>query len=139
MALENAVIALRHALEADERVSAAILFGSVAKGMARRTSDLDVALVARSRQDALVLNGEHLDLTARLSLAAQRDVHLTMLEEVGPELGRQVFLHGRTLFDRDPRRTAALLERMTLEYFDGEHHRRIRHEALRQRREARHG
>lgn len=139
MNIDTSVAALQSALEADERVSAAILFGSAAKGLARRASDLDVALVARSAQDTMALEMDYLDLAARLSLAAQRDVHLTLLDGVEPVLGRQVFLHGRTLFDRDPRRTAGILERITLEYFDGEYHRRMRSEALRQRREARHG
>ena len=139
MDVDIEVSALQRALEADERVSAAILFGSVAKGVARRASDLDVALVARSPQDALVLDRDYLDLAARLSLAAQRDVHLTLLDGVEPVLGRQVFLHGHALFDRDARRTAGILERILLEYFDGEYHRRMRRDALRQRREARHG
>jgi len=139
MNIDVAVGALQRALEADERVSAAILFGSAAKGMARRASDLDVALVARSPQDVLALEKDYLDIAARLSLAAQRDVHLTLLDGVEPVLGRQVFLHGRALFDRDPRRTAAILERVTLEYFDSEYHRRMRSDALRRRREARHG
>jgi len=139
MNIDVAVGALQRALEADERVSAAILFGSAAKGMAGRASDLDVALVARSPQDVLALEKDYLDIAARLSLAAQRDVHLTLLDGVEPVLGRQVFLHGRALFDRDPRRTAAILERVTLEYFDSEYHRRMRSDALRRRREARHG
>jgi len=139
MNIDVAVGALQRALEADERVSAAILFGSAAKGMARLASDLDVALVARSPQDVLALEKDYLDIAARLSLAAQRDVHLTLLDGVEPVLGRQVFLHGRALFDRDPRRTAAILERVTLEYFDSEYHRRMRSDALRRRREARHG
>lgn len=139
MNIDTSVAALQSALEADGRVSAAILFGSAAKGVARRASDLDVALVARSAQDAAALEIDYLDLAARLSLAARRDVHLTLLDGVEPVLGRQVFVHGRVLFDRDPRHTARILERITLEYFDGEYHRRMRSEALRQRREARHG
>ena len=139
MSIDDSIAALQRALETDERVSAAILFGSAAKGVARSASDLDVALVARSAQDARALEADYLDLAARLSLAAERDVQLALLDGVDPVLGRQVFLHGRTLFDRDPRRTAGILERMTLEYFDGEYHRRLRGEALRQRREARRG
>ena len=139
MNIDASVDALQRALEADEHLSAAILFGSAAKGVARRGSDLDVGLVARSAQDALALEAGYLDLVARLSLAAERDVHVTLLDGVEPVLGRQVFLHGRTLFDRDPRRTAGILERITLEYFDGEYHRRMRSEALQQRREARRG
>lgn len=139
MDIDTSIAALQRTLETDARVSAAILFGSAAKGVARRASDLDVALVARSAQDAVALEKDCLELAARLSLAARRDVHLALLDGVEPVLGRQVFLHGRTLFDRDRRRTAGLLERITLEYFDGEYHRRMRGEALRQRREARHG
>ncbi len=48
MNIDASIAALQRALEADERLSAAILFGSAAKGVARRASDLDVALVARS-------------------------------------------------------------------------------------------
>ena len=139
MDLDASVAALKTALAADERVSAAILFGSVAKGVARRASDLDVGLVAVSPEAARSLESDSLDLAARLSLGARRDVHLVMLDGVEPVLGRQVFLHGRALFDRDPQRSASILERITLEYFDGEYHRRIAAEALEQRREARRG
>jgi len=52
METEASIAALRDALRADERVATAILFGSAAKGMARRASDLDVALIARSAADA---------------------------------------------------------------------------------------
>jgi len=139
MDIDASIEAVKDLLFANERVSAALLFGSVAKGMARSSSDLDVAVVPRAAKDAAALDAEYLDLVARLSLAAGRDVHLILLDRVEPVLGRQVFLGGRTLFDRDPRRTAAILERITLEYFDGEFHRRMRDEALERRREARRG
>jgi predicted nucleotidyltransferase len=137
--METAIARVTQMLLADERISGAILFGSAAKGLARSASDLDVAVVPRTADDATGLGADYLDLIARLSLAAGRDVHLILLDRVEPVLGRQVFLHGRTLFDRDPRRTAAILERITLDYFDGEFHRRMRSEALEQRREARRG
>ena len=126
MDIETSIEAARGLLFSDPRVSAARLFGSAAKGMARRSSDLDIAIVPRTVVDAIELNAEYLDLIARLSLVAERDVHLILLDRVEPVLGRQVFLDGRTLFDRDPRRTAAILERITQDYFDGEVHRRMR-------------
>lgn len=49
------------------------------------------------------------------------------------------FLGGRVLFDRDPARTAGVLERILAAYFDGEYHRRMRAEALERRRESRRG
>ena len=130
MDVDSSIDAARKILLADERISAALLFGSAAKGIARSSSDLDLAVIPCTPADAIALDAGYLDLVAQLSIAAGRDVHLILLDRVEPVLGRQVFLGGRTLFDRDPRRTACVLERITLEYFDGEFHRRMRAEAL---------
>lgn len=139
MNLEVSIAAARDALLADERVSAAILFGSAAKGVARASSDLDLALVARSARDAAGIDAQYLDLVGRLTRAAGRDVHLVLLDSAEPVLGRQAFLGARVLFDREPSRTADVLERILVEYFDGEYHRRMRAEALERRRESRRG
>lgn len=139
MNLEVSIAAVRDALLADERVSAAILFGSAAKGVARAASDLDLALVARSARDAAGIDAQYLDLVGRLTRAAGRDVHLVLLDFAEPVLGRQAFLGARVLFDREPSRTADILERILVAYFDGEFHRRMRAEALERRRESRRG
>lgn len=139
MNLEVSIAAVRDALLADERVSAAILFGSAAKGVARAASDLDLALVARSARDAAGIDAQYLDLVGRLTRMAGRDVHLVLLDSAEPVLGRQAFLGARVLFDREPSRTADVLERILVEYFDGEYHRRMRAEALDRRRESRRG
>jgi predicted nucleotidyltransferase len=135
--IEKSIAAVHDALVADERVAAAILFGSAARGAARRSSDLDVALIARSAADAAALEASSLDIAGRLSTVANRDVQVVLLDRVEPILGRQAFAGGRTLFDRDPGRTADVLERILTEYFDGEYHRRVRAEALDRRRAAR--
>lgn len=139
MNLEVSIAAVTDALLADERVSAAILFGSAAKGVARASSDLDLALVARSARDAAGIDAQYLDLVGRLTHAAGREVHLVLLDSAEPVLGRQAFLGARVLFDREPSRTADVLERILIEYFDGEYHRRMRAEALDRRRESRRG
>ncbi len=139
MDIESSIEAVTALLFSNERVSAAYLFGSAAKGLARSASDLDIAIVPRAATDAAALDAQYLDLVARLSLAAERDVHLILLDRVEPVLGRQVFLYGRILFDRDPRRTAAILERITQEYFDGVYHRRMRAAALEKRGAAQRG
>ncbi len=139
MNLEVSIAAVTDALLADERVSAAILFGSAAKGVARASSDLDLALVARSARDAAGIDAQYLDLVGRLTRAAGRDVHLVLLDSAEPVLGRQAFLGARVLFEREPSRTANVLERILVEYFDGEYHRRMRAEALDRRHESRRG
>ena len=139
MDLEASIAAVRDALLVDERVSSAILFGSAARGVTRASSDLDVAVIAHSAQTAAQIDAGYLDLVGRLTGAAGRDVHLVLLDRSEPVLGRQAFLGARVLFDRDPSRTADVLERILVEYFDGEYHRRMRAEALERRRESRRG
>lgn len=139
MDLEVSIAAVKDALLADHRVSAAILFGSAAKGVARASSDLDVAVLAGSASAAAELDAQYLDLVGRLVRAAGRDVHLVLLDFAEPVLGRQAFLGARVLFERDASRTADALERILVAYFDGEYHRRMRAEALERRRESRRG
>jgi predicted nucleotidyltransferase len=139
MDLEGSIAAMREALLADRRIAAAILFGSAARGHARRSSDLDVGVVAGSPGEAREIESEYLKLVAALSAAAQRDVHLVVLDHADPVLGRQVFAGGRTLFERDVARKADVLERILIEYFDGEYHRRMRRQALEHRHQARRG
>jgi predicted nucleotidyltransferase len=139
MDLECSIASVKDMLFADPRVSAAILFGSAARGVARPSSDLDVAIVAVSRDALSSIDAEYLDLVGRLTHAARRDIHLVLLDTVEPVLGRQAFLDSRKLFDRDPGKTADVLERILVEYFDGEYHRRMRAEALERRRESRRG
>jgi len=57
-------------------------------------------------------------------------VQVVLLDDVEPVLGRQVFLHGRTLDEREATRTARCLERILTGYFDGAYHRRLMGEAL---------
>jgi predicted nucleotidyltransferase len=137
--IEASIAALRDALLADQRIAAAILFGSAAKGTARPSSDLDVGVVAASAEDAAALEARYLNLVAELSAVAEREVHLVLLDRADPVIGRQAFAHGRTLFERDRKRRADVLERILTEYFDGEYHRRMRSEALERRRRARRG
>jgi len=122
--------ALRAALAVDERVATALLFGSVATGTARRDSDVDVALLARDTASARALRDGHLDLVAALSLATGRDVLVVLLDDVEPVLGRQVFLHGHTLVERDSVLTARCLERILIAHFDGAYHRKLMADAL---------
>ena len=128
--VDKTIDAIRRALESDDRIATAILFGSVAQGVARRDSDIDIGLLARDDAAAGRLRAGQLEFAAELAVIAGRDVQIVLLDEVEPVLGRQVFLHGEKLFERDPRRTACCLERILVAYFDGSYHRRMMEEAL---------
>ena len=130
MDIEQTMASLTRHLQGDPRVSAAIVFGSVARGTSRADSDLDLAVLPASAQAAKALDEGLLQLGAELSLATNLEVQLVLLDRVEPVLGRQVFVHGRTLFDKSPELTARTLERILIEYFDGAYHRRMGEEAL---------
>jgi predicted nucleotidyltransferase len=87
--------ALRQALEGDETVALAVLFGSFAKGRAHAASDVDVAIVpARD----LSLEGEAA-LVARLERATGRTVDLVRLDRTEDLVLRREVALGALLWE----------------------------------------
>lgn len=139
MHTEDTIATLTREFAADPRIGCSLLFGSVAKGVGRPGSDLDIAIAARSAGDAASLRDGLLALRGTLTVAAGRDVDLVLLDDLEPTLGHQVMLDHRVLFDHDRKRTARLFEHLLLAYFDGEYYRRIADQALNAREAARRG
>lgn len=112
-------------LQRDERISAAFLFGSAARDALRPDSDLDVGVIYADAATSRAAERALRETLGRLGTAAGRDVHVVELERAGPTLRFQVFRRGRVLFDRDPRRTARLIEKTMRERFDWEYARSV--------------
>ena len=85
-------------LEGRLSLSALWLFGSEARGQARRDSDVDLAVLFPRPILADQLLAARLDLEVLLG----RSVDLIDLRRASPILGRQVLRDGRLLLDRDP-------------------------------------
>ena len=106
------VRALRVVLEAHPAVQVVYLFGSRARGEARKDSDVDVAVLGKIT-DALTL-------LADLEEAAARPVDLVLLRSAPVELAARVVQEGVRLLVRDEvarvRHHAEVLDR----YFDTE-------------------
>jgi len=100
MDAEAVAAQLRERLDADPRVRAAWLFGSVARGTATEGSDVDVAVfgtpVPRGIDDSVIPLGN--DLTAALG----RTVDVVRVEDASPDLVVRVLRDGMLLVDRDP-------------------------------------
>lgn len=92
---------LRTALAAQDDVVAAYLFGSVARGTARPTSDVDVAVLLTS-EPPRVVEGLRLDLEGRLERAIGRPVQIVVLNRAPSDLIHRVLRDGVLLLDRDP-------------------------------------
>jgi len=86
----------------DERfgLDALWVFGSVARGTATETSDVDLAALFSRRAPPL----EVLDAREAVGRALGRDVDLVDLDRASPILAMQVLHHGRLVVDRHPSR-----------------------------------
>lgn len=103
-------------LEAEPKISFALLFGSAARGTSHPASDLDVAIGVGegTRLTAWELG----DLLSRLESVTSRKVDLVVLEEAPVTLAYRVFRDGQLLFERDHRLLARRKAEAILAYLD---------------------
>ncbi|MDX1396636.1 MAG: nucleotidyltransferase domain-containing protein [Gemmatimonadota bacterium] len=103
---ETIVPPLRETIEQDPAVQFAYLFGSLAKGRFRDSSDLDVAVffdideTGTSRTDAAE---RALTIEGRLEARFGRPAQVVVLDYAPPELIQNVLGHGRLVFSRNER------------------------------------
>jgi len=88
---------LRDVLARFDQIEQAVLFGSVASGLARPDSDLDIAVGAKQ---ALTVQ-ERMDLIASLAEQTGRPIDLIDLNSVTEPLLGQILQHGRRLLGSD--------------------------------------
>ena len=133
MSVQDGVEAVRRVLEERTDVRLAYLFGSVARGEARPSSDLDVGVVFSPIPAPAQLDQLGTDLEA----AAGRPVDLVVLNEAPPLLTHEAIRGGRVIVCRDDDERVGFETRATARYLDTAHLRRVQHRYLRERAEAR--
>lgn len=95
------------ALEPEESVAAAYLYGSRATGLARPDSDFDLAVVWQGAP------GDLLELRERLCQRLDTEhVDLVSLETAPAPLASRILTEGVLVWDRSPHRRADVLERV---------------------------
>lgn len=112
--------ALREVLERFPEVAAAWLFGSEARGQARETSDVDIALLLQERgkkpADVHLLLGR---LAASLESARPgRRIDLSLIECLGPVLQHTILKEGRLVLDANRERRVDFESDCHVRYFD---------------------
>jgi len=100
-----------------EAIAAAYLFGSVARGTAITTSDVDVGVLFSDDPPA-TLAGLHLDLEAELERAVGVTVQLVVLNRAPCDLVHRVLRDGILVLDRDPSRRIRFEVHARNAYFD---------------------
>jgi len=111
---EAQTTALTEALDQRFGVDALWLFGSHATGRASSTSDIDLAVLFRTRPTA----AERIELESELATILGKPVDLIDLDGVSPALAMQVLRHGQLLSDGNPRRRIAFTARVPARYDD---------------------
>lgn len=110
--------ALAEALrDADGDLVAAYLYGSVARGTAGPSSDVDVALLFRTERPR-TLEGLPLALEAQLERALAAPVQTVVLNEAPVDLVHRVLRDGLVILDRDRSARIRFEVRARNEYFD---------------------
>jgi len=100
-----------------KRIAAAYLFGSAATGRDRRSSDIDLAIIAKKA----ISGRERLKMEALLSARLRRDVDLVVFGQAGPLLQHQILKYGRLVCENDPSERVRQEVQARAEYLDTRH------------------
>ena len=118
LAADNRLVErLRELLERQPAIACAYLFGSVARGAASSTSDIDLAVLLE-QPTADTLRGPLARLRLDLEDALGRPVDLMTMETAPPDLIHRVLRDGVLLVDRNPNHRIAFEVRARNDYFD---------------------
>lgn len=102
---------------ADDRLVAAYLFGSVARGTDSSNSDIDVGILLRTAPSG-ELNDLRFELEGHLERALGRRTQVVILNNAPPDLLHRVLRDGRLLVERDRAARIRFEVRARNEYFD---------------------
>ena len=118
LASDNRLIEqLRELLDRQPGIACAYLFGSVARGEASASSDVDLAVLLE-QPAADTLRGPLARLRLDLEDTLGRPVDLVAMETAPPDLIHRVLRDGVLLVDRNPNQRIAFEVRARNEYFD---------------------
>ena len=102
---------------AEERLVAAYLFGSVARGTESSSSDVDVGILLRTAPSG-ELSDFRFSLEGDLERALGRKVQVVVLNHAPADLVHRVLRDGRLLLERDRSARIRFEVRARNEYFD---------------------
>lgn len=94
---------IRDYFSSDPNVVAVYLFGSQARGRAKASSDIDLAVLLAEKPDF----DYRLKAMDELSALLQKPVDVVILDQCGLIMQRQVLKYGILLFERDSRKRKA--------------------------------
>jgi predicted nucleotidyltransferase len=114
---------IKRFFEGRPEIIAVYLYGSRARGRAKETSDVDLAVLLhpQAKVDEFEFKRE---LVIGLSRVLRKDIHLIILNRAGETFLNQIFKHGKCLYNSNPTvlsefRTLAFSKIADFAYFKG--------------------
>lgn len=117
---------LKRTLERVPGIRLAVLFGSTARGRARRDSDLDIGISAS--EEAIASS-----IQVALERATGRPVSITLLSDAPPLLRFEISRDGVVLIEREPGGWARFRARAMIDWWDWAETSRMMHRTMAQR------
>jgi uncharacterized protein len=102
----------------NRHVLAAYLFGSLARGQAHRSSDVDIAVLLESGLDVEYTIESRLQFELQMELLIKRPIQVTILNHASPFFAYQVLRDGILVYERDRSERIAFQVRTLKIYFD---------------------
>ena len=99
-----------------QNMTAVYLFGSVARGTSRETSDVDIGVLLASAPSGFA--GLQMDLEGRLEAALGRPAQLVVMNKAPVDLLHRILRDGRLVFEGDRPARVAFEVKARNEYFD---------------------
>ncbi|QGG48949.1 type VII toxin-antitoxin system MntA family adenylyltransferase antitoxin [Heliorestis convoluta] len=116
--IEEAIEETKKILQKKEEVSAAYLFGSIAKGNYRANSDIDIAILFIPAMTKLERFEKRLELMGHIEDVAQRSADVIDLLEAPLFLQHQIRKYGKLIIEKDKAYRIDQEVRSRREYFD---------------------
>lgn len=107
---------LRHYLSNRSEITAAYLFGSRAEGLARKDSDIDIAVLLSPKPENVL--EYRITLSGELENLFHKRIDLIVLNASPLLLQFQVIKKGRLLFEKNPEERALYQMRIMSRYYD---------------------
>ncbi len=102
---------LKAYFEDKSEVTAVYLFGSQATGKKDRSSDVDVGILLNTNDRSLEVEKKNQHMVA-LANILKKEIHPVILNSASEELMRQIFLKGKCILVKDPKKLS--LFKMTM-------------------------
>jgi predicted nucleotidyltransferase len=128
----NRLDGIRELLAEHQDVQLGYVFGSVANGNERESSDIDLAVLLAPAAEPATFER----LAADLETLSGRPVDLVDLGGAPPILAREIVFNGQLLFCRDEEQRIFFESRTIARYLDTAHLRRVQYGYLKERAEA---